>query len=59
MRVELSPQERRAHEESSRRRREIEQRQILEETQRAIGKGLSPEDIERAQRAAKEREQNL
>ncbi len=55
--IELSPQERGAHEESERVRREIERKRALEQTQKALEKELTLEEIPRAQKSAEEREE--
>lgn len=55
--IELAPQERQAHEESERIRHEVERGRALESTRKAFEKELTPEDIERAQEKAREREE--
>lgn len=56
----MTPEEQKQHEEFLRRQRilqESESEKALEETARALEKELTPEEIEKSQKAAKEREE--
>jgi len=53
----IKPEEPIAHEESERRRREIEHRQVLEETSHGLEKDLTVEEIDAAKEKARQREE--
>ena len=53
----MSPPERAAHQESERARQEVERERALEQTQKGLEQELTPENIERAQEKAREREE--